>query len=59
MSYGVSYSLVLASVPGLSHLEQRSGLAVNIVDDPVFDQVGVVQYDPDEDIIVNVSIVCV
>jgi len=40
--HSVSYSLVLTGVPGLSQLERRSGLAVNIVDDPVFDLIGTV-----------------
>jgi len=55
--YSVLYSLVLTSVPGLSQLEQRSGLAVNIVDDPVFDLIGTVQCNPDKDLVVNVSAV--
>jgi len=60
VSYSVSYSLLLASVPGLSQLEQRSGLAVTIVDDPVFDLIGTVQYNPDKDLVVNVSaVLCV
>ncbi|XP_065900682.1 plexin A3-like isoform X2 [Dysidea avara] len=52
-SYSVSYSLVLAHVPGLSKLEQRSGLAVTIVDDPVFDLIETVPFSPDEDLVVT------
>ena len=48
---------MLAHVPGLSQLEQRSGLAVTIVDDPVFDLIGTVPFSPDEDLVVTVSVV--
>ena len=53
-SYKVSYDLILASVPDLDQLEERDGLSVDVLNDPVFHKFDIIKYNT-ENLTINVS----
>ena len=53
-SYKISYSIRLASVPDLDQLEERDGLSIDVLNDPVFHKFETFKYGT-ENLIINVS----
>ena len=53
-SYKISYGIRLAGVPDLDQLEERDGLSINVLNDPVFLKFETFKYDT-ENLTINVS----